>query len=398
VSSNFPLSINDALTAVFKRFDIPAAIAVAVAGDETFVRTYGTKRLGETLPIGPDTIFSIASCSKAFCSTLAAMLVDKGVIDWDDKIADTVPEFITDDPWITRELSLRDVLGMRTGYKREGAPEFAFNPSRPSHEYFPMMQYVSREAGFREKTTYMNAGYAAASTLIARKTGRAYSDLLSELVFRPLGMASALSCEGALKHHADHFWPHVRLHDRTVTLPEPLCVGWEGSSCVYLSANDLTRWLRFQLDEGMVGGQQVISREALNETRKPHSIDVPNPHTGEHFSLYAMGWQQFDYHGRLIYRHTGSELGASTMMLFCPEERVGVACIVNLYSLAFMPAVYLMLDHFLGLESKNWESVYYDAFTARLAEAVEDVRKRFPADQMTTPHEDITGHYVSPCE
>ncbi|MCW3836958.1 serine hydrolase domain-containing protein [Sphingomonas canadensis] len=395
MTSNFPAALDAGLASIFDRFGIPAAVAVAVKGDETFIRTHGPKRIGEPEPVGPDTAFSIASCSKAFCATLAAALVDEGVLAWDDRVADTVPEFVTDDPWITRELRLRDVLGMRTGYKREGAPEFGFNPSRPSQDYFPMMQFIPREAGFREKTTYMNAGYAAASKLITRRTGRAYPDLIAEKLFRPIGMASAVSSEGVLTGHPDHFWPHVRLHDRTLALPDPLCVGWEGSSCVYLSANDVAQWLRFQINEGMAGGRQVISREALGETRKPHSIDVPNPTTGEHFSLYAMGWQQFDYHGRLVYRHTGSELGASTMIMFCPEEQVGVACFVNLYSSAFMPAVYLMLDHMLGTGGKDWETLMHDAFVKRVDEAIADIRKRFPDGDAAPFPADAPGRYSS---
>lgn len=391
----FAEQLDEQLSSIFAMFGIPAAVAVAVKCDQTFVKTHGFKQIGGHEPIGPDTVFSIASCSKAFCATLAAALVDDGIVGWDDRIADTVPEFIMDDPWITREIRLRDVLGMRTGLKREGACEYGFHPDRPCEDYFPTMRHVERIAGFRTQMTYMNAGYAAAAKLLERRAGQSYSDLLSVRLLEPAGMSHAVSCPGYLGEHPDHFLPHVRLGEEIVALPDPLCVGWEGSSCVYLSANDAARWLRFQLDEGMVSGHPVVSRAAIGETRKPHAPDSPGPHSGEHLSLYTLGWQAFDYHGRLVFRHTGSELGASTMTIFCPEEKLGVACFVNLYSSAGMAAAYQMLDHFLGVPEKGWAELAQQTLAKRVDDAISDVETRFPADGARTIPADIEGRYTS---
>ncbi len=286
---------------------------------------------------------------------------------------------------------------MRVGHKRDGACEFPFNPTRPLADYLPMMGRLDRVAGFREKTSYMNGAYAAAALFLSRKSGLSYSDLVQKRIFAPAGMAHAVSRTGFLGPHPDPFTPHVRLHDKILPLPAPLCVGWEGSSAVYLSADDAVRWLKLQIACGAVGGRQVISQAAMSETRAPQSIDAPDPNTGERFSLYAMGWRPFDYGGRRVYRHTGSELGATAMVAFCPEERLGLACVVNLYSPASIAAVYLMLDAFLGTPLKDWIDIMHKSFVERVANAIADVKERFPEGAVpgATP-DGMEGRYHSP--
>lgn len=399
MSDSFTEELDVYLNQILERFDIPSAVAVAIQGDRIHIKPFREKRIGEGDPVEPDTAFSIASCSKAFCGALAAALVDDGVVDWNERIIDTVDEFVLSDPWVTENVTLRDALGMRTGLKREGICEYGFNAKGKCTDYFHTMRNVGWEAGFRETFTYSNAGYAAAATLLTRKAGEEYSDLVKKRIFEPAGMTHAVSRRGRLGLHPNHFYPHVRLHDRIVALDEPLSVGWEGSTAVYLSGNDAARWLRLQLGNGRIDGRCVISEESILETRKPNSIDAPGKYTGEHVSLYAMGWQPFDYHGRLVYRHTGSELGSSTFTLFCPEENIGVACYVSLHSSAAMAVGYALLDSLLGVPSKDLAGLYAGLLEERVGAAVADVKKRFPANpqqaQLSRP-KNICGRYVSP--
>jgi len=283
--------------------------------------------------------------------------------------------------------------------KREGICEFGFNADRECAAYFNYMRNVGWDAGFRETFTYSNAGYAAAATLLERKGGEKYSDLVRKRIFEPAGMRHAVSRSGVLEGHPDHFYPHVRLHDKTVALPELVSVGWEGSTAVYLSANDVAQWLRLQLGEGEVNGRRVLSKESIGETRRPNSIDTPGKLTGEHLSLYSMGWQPFDYHGRLIFRHTGSELGSSTFTMFCPEERLGVACYVGLYSSAAVAGGYMALNSFMGLPTEGLAETYKKALDERVNGAVSDIRTRFPDDPKKARKNSLKGakgRYASP--
>ena len=399
MSRLFHDELDATLTEMFEFFDVPSAVAVAVHGDETFVKPYGEKRIGEGSPIGADTAFIIASCSKSFCGALAATLVDDGIVDWDEKVVDTVDAFVLSDPWITKNLTLRDLLGMRTGLKREGVCEYGFNADGECADYFQYMRHVGFEAGFRETFTYSNAGYAAAATLLSRKAGKGYGDLLQERIFDPAGMGHAVSRRGRLGAHPDHFHPHVRMHNDVIAAPEPVSVGWEGSTAVYLSANDTASWLRLQLGNGEIGGRRIISEKSIAETRRPNSIDMPGKLTGERFSLYSMGWQPFDYHGRLFYRHTGSEFGSSTFTLFCPEENLGVACYVGIYSSAATACGYAVVDALLDFPARDLIKPYAVMLQERVNDAVADVKTRFPEDPQKAQRTKIKGadgRYVSP--
>ena len=377
------------------RFDIPSAVVVAVDGGDSYIKPYGEKRIGEGAPIGPDSVFNIASCSKAFCAALAASLVDDGVVEWDDRIAETIDDFALSDPWVSEHVTLRDFLGMRSGLKREGIVEYGFNPRGKCTDYLETLPHVGWETGFRERFTYSNTGYAMAAILLERAAGEPYRELLRKRIFAPAGMKTAVSKNGLLNEHPDHFYPHVRV----VALDEPVSVGWEGSTAVYLSGNDAIQWLRLQLGDGELNGQRILSQQSVNETRTPHAIDIPGKLTGEHFSLYAMGWQAFDYHGRAVYRHTGSELGSSTFTLFCPEARIGVACYVSIYSAAAVAAGYSVFDALLGVSTRDWAQSYEQIQNDRIKESVADVKKRFVEHKEGALHNDLesyVGRYESP--
>jgi CubicO group peptidase (beta-lactamase class C family) len=239
------------------------------------------------------------------------------------------------------------------------------------------------------------------AVLIARKSGMPYAEFLNQRVFAPLGMVDAVSCPGQLKSHHDHFYPHIQLNGVTSALPAPQCTGFEGSSCVYLSATDVAQWLRFQLEgTGALDGKTILSPDALKMTRTPQSIDHnPPPPTGENFALYCMGWQAFDFHGKKVFRHTGSEVGASTQIMFCPEERLGVAAFINIYGNGFLAMSYHIMESLMGKHVRDWITPTEAAFAKRINGELQALEDKFPlsvppaATQMLVAY---TGLYRSP--
>jgi len=114
-------------------------LAIAVVKDDSIVlmKGYGTRTMGKSEPVDEHTMFAIGSSSKAFTATLVAMLVDQGKMKWDDPATAYLPGFQLYDPYVTRELTVRDLLTHRSGLVRGDLMWYAtdYNPMRSCGEF-----------------------------------------------------------------------------------------------------------------------------------------------------------------------------------------------------------------------------------------------------------------------
>jgi len=176
-----------------KTFDVPGiAVAVVKDGRVVYSKGFGVRKLGEAAPVTENTLFGIASNTKAFTSASLAMLVDEGKLHWNDRVIDYLPSFQMSDPYVTREMRIRDLLVHRSGLAL-GAGDLMFFPTTDlsSEEIIKRLRYVPLATSFRSAYAYDNVLYSVAGKVIETISGKTWAAFIKERIFSPLGMSAS---------------------------------------------------------------------------------------------------------------------------------------------------------------------------------------------------------------
>src|SRR5450631_3234826 len=194
-----------------KEVGVPG-MAIAIVEDDqvTLAKGFGTRALGSPEPIDADTIFPTGSTGKAFTVAALAVLVDQGKIGWDDKVIDHLPGFQMYDPWVTREMTIRDLLVHRSGLGL-GAGDLLFVPrtNLSRAESVRRLRYIKPATSFRSGFAYDNILYMVAGQLIEAVTGETWEHFTAEHVLKPAGMLHSTSDPQSQFATANRAQPHA---------------------------------------------------------------------------------------------------------------------------------------------------------------------------------------------
>ena len=388
---------------------VPGLAIVVVQGDSVlFMKGYGVRELGKPDPVTVHTRFGNMSTTKAFTAILVAMLADSGKLSFDDLVTKYEPEVQFADPYVTREITVRDLLTHRVGF---GDPEYLWGTSGLD---FPAMtrrlRLVPSTSSFRSRFQYNNVTYALAGDVAARAAGATWQSLMRSRIYGPLGMTESYADASELKaaNIADVSAPHGIVRDTVRVLPAAL----EGiddiapAGSAFSTATDMAKWLRFLLDSGRVAGRRLVGARNFAQLFRPQQVIATSQYpatrlTGYHFQSYGMGWFLQDYRGEFIVYHTGSIEGRSTIVGLIPDRRVGVAIFTNLdHSELRHALMYTVFDRFIGpsTPAHDWSAemrVLYRrlADSSRAAQQVEE-SKRIANTHPTLPLDRYAGTYA----
>lgn len=367
--------------------DVPGvAIAIVEDGEVTHVRGYGVRRLGSAAEVDADTIFPTGSTGKAVTAAALAILVDEGRLGWDDRVIDHLPDFRMHDAWVTREMTVRDLLVHRSGLGL-GAGDLLFVPrsSRSRADIVRALRHIRPATSFRSAYAYDNILYIVAGELVAAVSGQSWEAFVRDRIFAPLRMRTATSHEDERFATANRARPHARLHPRLrglgeqQVLPEREGLGQVGAPAGGLSwsANDFARWLQVQLALGALPGGEGgrLYSEASGREMWTPQVPVPiRPYPEPiaamtpQFSAYALGWNVQDYRGVRVVQHGGAVFGVLAFVVLVPERGLGISIQVNSEDAGVIRGlVYELLDHYLGFEPRDWVSAFDEWNRARLA-------------------------------
>ncbi|MBS0473426.1 MAG: beta-lactamase family protein [Proteobacteria bacterium] len=333
-----------------ERFALPGGVVAIVAGGRSTVYPFGVRRLGEAAPVDANTTFSIASCSKALTACAVAQLVDEGKLRWDDPVHNFLPTFTLYDSWITAHITLRDLLGMRTGLGRGGICEWGSNRSLPLAEIFRRLRHTRPVCGFRERYVYTNVAFSALSEIVRRVADREFPDVLQQRIFAPLGMDDAFVSDKPGTRAVNCAIPHTRIDGVTAALAEPRCGGRLGESCGFLSGTDAAAWMRYVLD----GTPKLMGEATFAEMFMPQSLGVAEPRLGRSYQHYCMGWEACDYFGDRIFCHEGGEFGASSRTMLNRDKGLGVAVYLNVSLPAVRALCLEIYDRLTDRQPRDW--------------------------------------------
>ena len=400
-----PLAGLDAyVEAAMAAWEIPGFALAVVQGDSIlYARGYGTTERGQGTPVDANTLFAIASTSKAFTTAALAMLVDEGRLNWDDKVTDHLPGFALSDPWVTRELTVRDLVTHRVGVARFDNLWIASPFSRA--EILERARHLPQVEGFRSSYGYNNILYIVAGELVAALTGRSWDDVIEERIFQPLGMTRSSSRNAVVETRAGVAEPHTWVNEEVRTIPRRNYDAIGGAGAIWSSAAEMAQWMRLHLNNGQFNGTLLLSPAQMAEMQRPVTVmpidsTARRLHPTNHFTAYALGWRVQDLQGRRLVHHSGSINYTRTHLVMVPEEGIGVVAMANLSSSNLQLAVtHWILDVLQGRTPQDWSALYLEldarsaGASARAAETlaaarISDALPALPLSSYTGQFED----------
>ena len=400
-----PKAIDKVMVSTMKAWGIPGAAVAVVKNDRVvYVQGYGSKDLGGTNLVTPDTLFQIASTSKAFTTTAMAMLVGEGKMGWDDPVRKHVEYFRLSDMCADANVTLRDIVSHRTGLAARD--ELWDNAPSTREEIIRKLAVVEAAGTFRSKYRYNNIMFMTAGEAVAHAAGMPYEQFVQTRIFEPLAMTSTTLSDvewekrdHATGHHYD--WKTDR-----ISVQKPIDTTALGSAgAIKSSARDMGNWLRFQLAGGAFNLVQLVDPDALSETKTPQTVirmenltrDL-NPESS--LIAYGMGWQIQDYRGEQLVSHSGSLNGFRTRVELLPRRNSGVAVMINVdRGIALVSIRNALLDMLSGKPGRDWNAYYLmvdrKADEKEERERNERIARAAKGTQPSRPLDAYAGEYVN---
>jgi CubicO group peptidase (beta-lactamase class C family) len=413
-----PKNFERRVEAVRTEIGVPGmAIAIVENGKITFARGFGVKQLGKTDPVDADTIFPTGSTGKALTVAALATLVDAGKIGWDDKVIDRLPGFEMYDPWVTREITIRDLLVHRSGLGL-GAGDLMFVPrtNLTRAESVRRLRYIKPATSFRSGYAYDNVLYMVAGQLIEAVTGDPWEKYIVEHVLKPAGMLHATAGSEERFQNPNRVQPHARMdgglrgagHQEVLNERDELGRTAAPAGGLAISANDLARWLIIQLRKGELPEHngRLFSEAAHTQMWTPVTLEPiqPLPDTLKTlqpmFNTYALGWDVQDYRGAKLISHGGAVFGVQTVVALLPEKNVGFSIEINSEDgEAILGLMYELLDHYLGLPRTDWTERFRAFKQQRIAGGLAALKEKTAKPAQVGPSLPVasyTGTYADP--
>jgi len=345
-----------------KEWGLPGLSIAIVRNDSVILsKGYGIKSIdkSENDPsnkVDDHTLFAIASLSKAFTAASLGILVDDKKLSWDDKVTDYLPYFQMYDPYVTREMTVRDLLSHRSGLATFSGDLVWWGTTHSRKEVIESVRYLKPPYSFRSKYGYQNLMFLTAGEIIPAITGKTWDEFVRDSIFVPLGMTETNTSVSQLKPGMNVATPHLKWNDKLITIPYRNVDNVGSAAAINSNVTDLSKWMRMWLRKG---DNAVVSDAIRYEVWSPQT-SIPISKRGletlpsRHFQSYGMGWFMFDYHGRKILNHSGGMDGMISYLVLVPEEKFGFVILSNSYDTPSGALVYKILDLYLAGIDRDW--------------------------------------------
>ncbi|XQW85087.1 serine hydrolase [Thalassotalea piscium] len=373
-------TIKETVTRAMDTFQVPG-VAVAIVKDGNLVlnQGFGVVEQGKNLKVNKDTLFGIASNTKAMTAALIAQLVDQGKLSWRTRVIDIIPEFQMPDPYVTREFTIIDLLSHNSGLGL-GAGDLMIWPetTHTMADIIKGMKYLPEASSFRSEFAYDNLMYILAGEIIARVTGKPWQETIVDNIFTPLQMNKTKVKFSLIdKDNKNVARAHVPLDGKLNVVGGNFLEKFSSAGSVASNVNDMSKWITAMLNKGVYSNTGNQEKRLFSEAQSDalwqartllpvSSSATENDKT--HFAAYGLGWFMKDYHGVKLIYHTGGILGMVSKVVLVPEENLGMVILTNQQSgYAFNAISDQILNEFLNLPKKDWVAHYQASRDKRLA-------------------------------
>jgi len=391
------------IEAALQDFGVPG-LGVAVIAEQNLVlsRGFGVRALGLPDRVDENTRFAIGSVSKSFTATAIAMLVDEGKLGWDSRVTDHLGSFELFDPYVTRELTVRDLLVHRSGLERGDMMWYKSGYDRD--EVLERVRHLQPSWGFRTTFGYQNVMYTAAGEVIRAVSGASWDAFVTSRLLLPLGMKRSSAHITLLDRSDNLAASHAEIAGSVCSVPPEEGTNSNAAGSIYSSAQDMVQWLRLHLSDGCIGDHRLLTSGSMAALHTPQMLIACAPpwtnlFPGASFLSYAMGWFVYSYRGHTVITHGGNIDGMSAAACIVPDLGFGVVALTNLDGSALAQAViYHALDAALRGSSSVWFNEFLESERVtkkRMAFArAEHERERIQGTTPSRPLSAFAGTYA----
>jgi len=383
-TKQLPPDLDARVEAARAAFAVPGlCLAVVQDGKVLVARGYGSQRLGEPTPVAATTRFGIASNTKVFTAAALLLLAEQGKLALDDRVQDHLPSFQLADPYVSRELTVRDLLVHRSGLGL-GAGDLLWWPGSTLDRktIVQRLRHVPLATSFRSAYAYDNVLYLAAGELIEARAGVPWEQFVQARILQPVGMDHTTVRYADAERGGDVAGTHAEVEGKVVAVPPMRSDNTNPAGGIMSCAVDMAKWMDVLLHDGALPGGGTATGDGTNagegrllsarSVRELESLVTPMPIPARdevlgdlqpEFLGYALGLGVKDYRGHKVCTHTGGLPGYVSRVFLVPDQKLGVCVLTNMESLRAIDAiVYHVVDHALGHGGeRDWLAVFQQA-------------------------------------
>jgi CubicO group peptidase (beta-lactamase class C family) len=364
------------------------AIAIIKDNEVVLAKGYGVTDVKSPKKVDENTLFAIASNSKSMTAASIGILVDEGKLSWDDPVTKYLPYFQLYDPFVTQQMTVRDLLCHRTGLKTFSGDLIWYGSTHSREEVIKRAKYLEPAHGFRANYGYSNIMFLAAGQIVEVVSGKTWDEFIKEHFFDPLGMARTNSSVTKLDGMKNVATPHNDVEGTNIPIGY---VNWDNISPaggINSSVTDWAQYINLQLHDGTLKEKKYFSKAVSDEMRQSHtakhiSAGSARLWPSKQFSAYGLGWDLFNYQGYKIVNHGGGYDGMISQTGMIPELGVGFVILTNSISSLPYSLMFKVLDEFtLAEDKKDWSQVFLeykrsgDVRSKKAAEKAEEDRAK----------------------
>jgi len=397
-------SLDNYIAREMQRWNIPGvAVSVVHKGKIIFMKGFGVRDINSSQKVDENTLFQIASNTKAYTGTALAMLEEQKRLSLNDKITKYFPDFKLFDELATREVTIRDMLCHRIGFRTFQSDLLNWDCNLSRKELIQNMRNVEPVYSFRSRYGYCNACFLTAGEIIPVVTDTSWDDFLKYNFFIPLGMKRTSTDQATILNDKNSAKPYTIFDGRLTALHYADINALAPAASINSCVKDISNWILMQLDSGRFGGKEIIPFAAIQKTRSSSMVvrDQQNPEfKSKHFYTYGLGWFLEDYEGRKIISHDGGANGFVTNTTLIPEENFGFTILTNTDANNFYGALQQQLtDAILNVPYKNRSAESFQEFqvyNSRQDSIVRDLLQKSTGKKPALALDEYAGKFSNP--
>ncbi|MHA4846238.1 serine hydrolase [Flavitalea antarctica] len=406
-----PPGLDQYIEKVLKTFNVPGvSVSIVKDGQVMLSKGYGVKKMGTNEKVDENTLFLIASNTKAFTATALAILVEEGKLKWNDKVIDHLPWFRMSDDYITTHLTVRDLLVHHSGLPAYAGDALLFPPSTYSRkEILQKLPVLPIVHDFRTTYAYDNILYLAAGEVIGAASGMSWEDFVRVRILNKLGMSRTISRFSEIKEQSNVSASHARSADRVKVADKFMDqnIGDAGNPAggIVSTAADMAKWIIAQLDSGRIAGKAPLFKptttvELWKVVRPIPVTKVPDylkPLQSDYFG-YALGFRTYNYKQYKVVGHGGALKGFVSQIAMVPDLNLGITVLTNQSNTAaYWSIIYQILDYYMQFKPYDWIGAHKRQQDSALVSTREARRKfvlkRDSLSKPSLPVEQYAGVY-----
>lgn len=384
-----------------------AGFAVAVVSKDKIIyaKGFGYRDYENKLPVTPNTIFAIGSCTKAFTSSLIGLLNKENKLDYDKPATTYLPDLHFFNDNMNNTITVRDMMCHRTGLPRHDYSWYLFNTaSRDS--LLHRIQYQEPTAALRQTWQYNNFMFLAQGMIAEKLTGKSWEENVKEKIFTPLGMTASNFTIADLQKNKDASLGYTVYKDSIIRKTDYYNINAMGpAGSINSNVSEMANWVISWINGGKYKGNEILPATYVKEAMSSQmviSAALPDKEIPDaHLANYGFGWMLSSYRGHYRVEHGGNIDGFSASTTFYPSDSIGIIVLTNQNASSVTGVVRNMIaDRLLGIKPIDWNSRRNEA-DAKAKKAAKDAEKNVSSNKKndTNPshnQKDYAGIYHHP--